>query len=72
AALLCKMALLPFCGQLQLVPQGEFGLSRRKQFCVLPNERMSLWRLPGENGSKQANDLACAVFTPFALQKAGL
>jgi len=33
---------------------------------------MSLWRLPGENGTKQANDLACAVFTPFALQKAGL
>ena len=25
--------------------RGEFGISRPKQFCVLPNERMNLWRL---------------------------
>jgi hypothetical protein len=28
--------------------QSEFGISRRKQFCVLPNERLLLCKRPGD------------------------
>jgi hypothetical protein len=48
---------------------GEVGTFECKQTCVMPNKGMNLWRLVSEVGFKQTNNLAYAVFTPFALQK---